>query len=96
MDIPEATEALRPGEKYTFLSHDLAKDGLTKEQLGKPQADGVVVNYRGVDIISVETGHATFEWRAGGYVSTSTLSSMINKIEARLSPGLKERPSLRI
>ena len=85
MDIPEATDALRPGDKHVFLSHDQYQRKLTDEQQGPPEIDGIVVHYRGVEIVSIETAQEAYAWSAGGYGQEDRLDTMVSRIENRIN-----------
>jgi hypothetical protein len=85
MNIAEATDALRPGEKYIYLTLKSIREKLSPEQLGRPITDGIVVQFSGIDIISIDIGGGVYEWQAGGYMPQPTLKEAVNQIQRRLT-----------
>jgi hypothetical protein len=84
MNIPEATGDLRPGERYVYHSREIAKKKLSDEQMGKPTQDGILVEYRGVSIISIDLGE--FLWTAAGVGEKKTLREVLDRLDAQLDP----------
>jgi hypothetical protein len=82
MNAPEANECLKAGDRYFFNTREEADRKLTKEQLGAPEQDGVLVQYRGVDILSIELDK--LQWTASGCGERATLGEILDAIDNTL------------
>lgn len=78
----------RPGEKYIYATRDhIEKAELAGGVDDPPGSDGIVISYKGKDIISVEAGTNTYMWSSGGCQLHHRLRDMLNEIDRRLSTG---------